>query len=78
MRNAVNVSGKILSTNVCNSEECENRRCQIECNPTYCSQSALEMIADQRAAAERVMLQVDFPQQATKCEDVLDFLFRRS
>merc|ERR1712224_1009789 len=40
-------------------------------------QQALDENAAQRAAVEDVMIQVAFPQRATPCEDVLDFLFLR-
>ena len=38
-------------------------------------QYTLDENAAQRALAEQAMIQVDFPQRATQCEDVLDFLF---
>ena len=37
----------------------------------------LDANASQRAIAEDAMIQVDFPERATECEDVLDFLFLR-
>ncbi len=40
-------------------------------------QYALDENAAQRALVEQAMIQVDFPQRATQCEDVLDFLFLR-